>query len=153
MNNEIPTYTSEERLLAAVCHLFGWLVALIIFLIEKGKSQFVRFQAIQSILFSVCLIVTMFILMGCTFTLIFGGAAVSMLAAAGAASTDPNSGAVAAFAILPMMGVGILLPCFGVLVFAIFAINVIVAILCLTGRNFRYPVLGNWAEKIAGGQG
>ncbi|MCM8772112.1 MAG: DUF4870 domain-containing protein [Candidatus Omnitrophica bacterium] len=41
----------REKLLSFLAYFFGWISGLIIFLIEK-KSEFIRFNAIQSIIFS-----------------------------------------------------------------------------------------------------
>lgn len=42
-----PETSSDERLMAAVSHLFGLLVAIIVWATQKEKSIFVRFQAVQ----------------------------------------------------------------------------------------------------------
>ena len=45
----IPTTTSDERVMAALAHFFGLIAALIVYVVNKDKSRFVRFQALQAL--------------------------------------------------------------------------------------------------------
>ena len=50
----------EERLMAALSHFFGMLVALVIWITQKDKSNFVRFQALQAVgLDAILMVVTL----------------------------------------------------------------------------------------------
>jgi len=55
------TVGMDANLAAALSYVFGWVSGLILFLIEK-ENKFVRFHAMQSILFSVAWIAVMVVL-------------------------------------------------------------------------------------------
>ena len=57
MTENPPPPTSDDRLLSALAHLFGILVALIIWATHKDKSPSVRFQAVQAIAFDIVVMV------------------------------------------------------------------------------------------------
>ena len=44
-----PVTTSDERVMAALAHFFGLIAALIVWVLNKDKSRFVRFQALQAL--------------------------------------------------------------------------------------------------------
>ncbi|MCL2475155.1 MAG: DUF4870 domain-containing protein [Chloroflexi bacterium] len=46
----------QQNIAGFLCYLFGWISGLIFFLIEK-KNSFIRFHAMQSIIFSVIWII------------------------------------------------------------------------------------------------
>src|SRR4030066_2593602 len=64
--------TSDESIMAAISHFFGFLVALIVWVTQKDKSRFVRFQAIQAMAFDLVVSVITFLIVGCMMVMIFG---------------------------------------------------------------------------------
>jgi uncharacterized membrane protein len=141
--------TTEERLLAGLSHLFGLMVALIIFFVERQKSRYVALQAMQSVLFSICLSGMLLLAMGCLFTLIFGGAMIGVTAMAGAEASGSDPGLAAILFALPFAGFWLLFPILICVSFAASILRWVVAIFCFTGKEIRYPILAGWAEKLA----
>ncbi len=128
----------------------GWIVALIVIAVEQGKSRFVRFQAIQSILFSLTMFVVYTIVISCMLMLLFGGMAVGLVSAGLAenAGTEPGIGIYVAG--VSMMSFWVLAPCFTVVALCTFIVRLIAAVSAFTGKEFRYPVIGGWADRFLG---
>ncbi len=152
MNNipQQPLSTSDERLMAAVSHLFGLLVALIIWVTNKDRSRYVRFQATQSMAFDLVVMVVTFILVGC---LMVGMMAVMALGTGGMIFSvqpdgSPPDGPFALF-ILLMTGVPFLIPCIMV-PYAMFlwVCRIVATIQTFQGKDFRYPWLGGQVERF-----
>jgi uncharacterized membrane protein len=143
-------YPSEERLLAGLSHLMGWLVALIILAVEQGKSKFVRFQAVQSILFSLTMTAVYTITVSCMMMLIFGGMAVGIVSAGLAENSASEPGIGIYLAGLSMMSFWMLAPCLAVAALCAFIVRLIAAVSAFTGKEFRYPVLAGWADRFLG---
>ena len=53
---------SQDNLLGALCYLFGWLTGAILWFSLPKSKKFVRFHAMQSIIFSVILMVIFIVL-------------------------------------------------------------------------------------------
>ncbi len=117
----------DENIAALLSYIFGWVSGLIFFLIEKD-SKFVRFHAMQSILFNVAVGVLCIVLWIVTFILVV---IASQLA-----------GALGSL-------IGLLATLFW---FVVLGALLIAWILCLVrayqARYFKLPVIGNLAEKI-----
>ena len=117
----------DENIAALLSYIFGWVSGLIFFLIEKD-SKFVRFHAMQSILFNVAVGVLCIVLWIVTFILVV---IASQLA-----------GALGSL-------IGLLATLFW---FVVLGALLIAWILCLVRayqlRYFKLPVIGNLAEKI-----
>jgi uncharacterized Tic20 family protein len=150
MKTTTTEITSEERLLAGLSHLLGWLVALVILLVEQQKSRFVRLQALQAIIFSVMMTCVYMLLVGCMLTLVFGGVAVGAVTEAAAAGNGTDSGIGIFMAALSMMGFGLALPVFIVVAFCAQIVRIIAAVISFTGKEFRYPLLHRLAERFLG---
>jgi uncharacterized membrane protein len=142
--------TSDDKLLGGLSHFFGGIVALIIWAVQKDKSPFVRFQALQAVAFDAVFIVIFGIGFACLFALIFGSATLGTLGIGAAAATGDETagGAVAAlsglFFFIPFAGQCVLLAIMGVF----FVGRIIAAISTFQGHHFRYPVLGERLEKM-----
>jgi len=117
----------DENIAALLSYILGWVSGLIFFLIEKD-SKFVRFHAMQSILFNVAVGVLCIVLWIVTFILVV---IASQLA-----------GALGSL-------IGLLATLFW---FVVLGALLIAWILCLVrayqARYFKLPVIGNLAEKI-----
>jgi uncharacterized Tic20 family protein len=140
--------TSDERILAAISHFFGFLLALVIWIFQKDKSRFVRFQSIQAMAFDLIITVIIIITVGCMVVMILGSVALGI---GGIAMTsnpnDPSSGPVGIFIAL-MTAVPILIPCIIFpLIAAIFVARLIATIQTLQGKDFHYPWLGALIER------
>ncbi len=143
--SEVP---SEERVTAALSHFFGWIVALIVWLIQKDKSRFVRFQAAQAIAFDLIVGFGSGAIVAIIMVLLFAIMFALMLAGGYAASSNPSDNTTYFLMMLPaFMPMGVFCIVFP-LVFILMGARIWAAISVLTGRNFHYPVIGKWVENI-----
>jgi uncharacterized membrane protein len=53
---------SQDNLMGALAYLFGWVTGVILWFTMAKSSKFIRFHAMQSIIFSVVLMVIFFVL-------------------------------------------------------------------------------------------
>lgn len=120
---------------AALCYI--WIVGLVLFFMEK-ENKFIRFHAMQSILYGVLWFVVMIVLM--ILSIIIGIIAGVASAAAGSAG-----GLIGMVLWLISMIVWLVVPLLyvGGLIFG--------AVKAYQGATFKFPIIGNMAEKISGG--
>jgi uncharacterized Tic20 family protein len=152
------TATQDDKVVAALAHALGPLIAIIVWATQKDKSPFVAFQSLQALVYQLTGFVGMLVGMGCymcSFLGVFGGVfAFIPLGAIGAAATE-GSEAAEGFAAL----IGLLISALTmVLPFAIFGLIFLAAIAFLLyglwaalsvfqGNDFRYVVIGRWLER------
>lgn len=141
-NNET---TSDERLMSAVAHFFGLLPALIIWALQKDKSEFIRFQSVQALAFDFAVAILGGVISTCLLGVLFLGIAGSIFAV----PNNPSPENIAPiFVILPTMfpfGIFIcILPYSLLLLIA----RSVAAAAVINGRHYRYPILGNWVENF-----
>lgn len=122
----------EPNIAAALSYI--WIVGVIFFLIEK-ENRFVRFHAMQSILFGIANSVIMVVLVIVGFVLTFafgiGGAMVG-----GGLGTLVSMLIWLIWLLFWLIGIGL----FATLIFA--------AVKAYQGQKFKLPIIGNMAEKI-----
>ncbi len=133
-----PTGTGlDPKVAAAISYI--WIVGLIFFFIEK-ENKFVRFHAMQSILFGIANSVIMIVLsiVATILTLVFtiGGAA---------AATATGSGGIGGLASLL---VGLIWLIFWLIAMVAFIGLIFAAVKAYQGQKFKLPIIGNIAEKI-----
>jgi len=148
MIEQTITPTSDERILAAISHFFGFLVALIVWATQKDKSRFVRFQSIQAMAFDLMITIIIFLTIGCMMVMIFGSVALGVGGIALTTSqNDPAAGPAGVFIAL-MSAVPILIPCIIFPLMAIiFVARLIATIQTFQGKDFHYPWLGTLVER------
>src|SRR5947207_896348 len=122
----------DANLGAALGYPIG-IIALIVFIIEK-ENRFARFHALQSLLVHVAWVVV-FIVVAIVFTII------GVLAAA-ASATSSAGGAVGGLLgiLITLVWLGVILAYIAGLLFAAFK--------AYGGNWFKFPIIGNMAEKI-----
>jgi uncharacterized Tic20 family protein len=142
--------TSEERTLAAIAHVFGFVVALIIYLTQKDKSRFLRFQAMQAVAFDVAVFVVVFAAIGCLMAfLLLGGLLGTAGFAASAAAPEEASGALGAFFLSLTIIIPIAANCIVfALVLAVLVLRVVAAVNVYQGRNYHHPFIGDRVEMM-----
>jgi uncharacterized Tic20 family protein len=148
MSQESLATSSDESLMAAISHFFGWLVALIVWATQKDKSPYVRFQAMQAMAFDLITGIAVSILVGCMLVLIFTvlGIGISDIAIYGTQG-NPMSEHIRTI-VASMAAVPLLVPCMFIPPVAIiFIARLIATIQTLQGKNFRYPWLGTLVER------
>src|SRR5216683_198633 len=133
-----PTGTGlDPKVAAAISYI--WIVGLIFFFIEK-ENKFVRFHAMQSILFGIANSVIMIVLsiVATILTLVFtiGGAA---------AATATGSGGVGGLASLL---IGLIWLIFWLIAMVCLVGLIFAAVKAYQGQKFKLPIIGNMAEKI-----
>ena len=140
--------TSDEGILAAIAHFFGFLVALIVWATQKDKSRYVRFQAIQAMAFDLIVTIALSLVVGCMLVLIFGVLALGIgdIVIWG---SQANPAAEPIRSVIALMtGLPLLIPCIIVPIVAIiFVARLIATIQTFQGKDFRYPWLGQFLER------
>lgn len=137
--------SSDEKLMGALAHLFGPLVALVVWSTQKDKSRFVKFQALQALVFDLILVVVMGIIFFCIFGIMFVGMFGSVFGAMGSTSSPK---AITPFFMLPFMFPFMTFACIFPFSLLIMAIRLIAFLSILNGRNYQYPLLGKWLENF-----
>lgn len=138
MQNPPPGQQSALGLDPNVAAALGyiWIVGLILFFIEK-TNQFVRFHAMQSVLYGIAWTVVMIVLaiLNMIIAVVFG--------VASAAAGDPG--------IIGML-IGLISMIIWLVIPLIYVGGLILgAIKAYQNTKFKFPIIGNMAEKIAGG--
>ena len=137
--------TSDERMMGALAHFFGLIGALIIWIIQKDKSRFVRFQATQALAFDFSVTLLTGILFICFFGMMFVGMFGTMFATLNS-STSPES--FSRFMVFPFMFPSLMFTCIFPFSFALLIVRVVATISVLSGNNFHYPLLGAKVETF-----
>jgi uncharacterized Tic20 family protein len=145
MNENHSPISSDERLMGAIPHLFGFFVALIVWALQKDKSRFVRFQALQALAFYLIIVVVAGFLFTCLFGVMFLGIFGSSLLAVEAVSSSDQ---LTQLVFLPFIFQFAAFSCITPLSLLILAVRIFAFVSVLNGHNFRYPLIGNWAEKF-----
>jgi len=125
--------------MAGLAHLVGLFLAFLIWTMQKGRSRFVRYQAMQAVVFDA---ITMFLFI--SLSIILAGATVAMpflvvmlAELRGELGMRPEWISILP-GLMPLSIVVVLIPFFvlwmGVRLWAAFSI--------FSGRNFHYPVVG-----------
>jgi len=126
----------DPKIAAALSYI--WIVGLIFFFIEK-ENKFVRFHAMQSILFGIANTVIMMVLaiIATILTVVFTIGA--------AAASAAGSGGVGAIVGLFVWLIWLL---FWVVAMVFLVGLILAAVKAYQGKKFKLPIIGNMAEKI-----
>lgn len=120
--------------MAALAHFFGLVIALIVWATQKDKSAYVRFQALQAMVFDLIWVVFSVGAVFCTLAL----SIVLFFVGAFASATRLDPGFANALFSAPYLVWILLFPCLiGTVVLRLFVVFQV-----LQGRAFRYPWLG-----------
>lgn len=127
----------DPKVAAAISYI--WIVGLIFYFIEKD-NKFVRFHAMQSILFGIANSVIMMVLaiIATVLTVVF------TLGAAAAATATGSGGVGGLISLL----VGLIWLIFWLLALLFLVGLILAAVKAYQGQKFKLPVIGNMAEKI-----
>ena len=126
----------DPKVAAAISYI--WIVGLIFFFIEK-ENKFVRFHAMQSILFGIANSVIMMVLaiVATILTVVF-----TIGAAAAASAGSGGLGAIVS------LFVWLIWLVFWVMALVFLVGLVFAAVKAYQGQKFKLPIIGNMAEKI-----
>ncbi len=148
------TATQDDKVVAALAHALGPLIAIIIWATQKDKSPFVAFQSLQALLYQLTGVVGVLLGMACymcSFVGVFGGMFAFIPLAAAGGSAEGAEGLAALLGLLISM-VTMFLPfaIIGLLMLAILAFilyGLWAALSVFQGKDFRYVVIGRWLER------
>ena len=138
----------DESLLAALSHFLGFLVALVIWVTQKDKSRFVRFQSLQAMAFDLVVSAITFLVVGGILLLTFGVLAlgigdIAILGSQNNPAAEPIGVVVALMTALPFLIACIMIP----FVVVLFVARLLATIQTFQGKDFHYPWLGNVIER------
>lgn len=122
----------EPNIAAALSYI--WIVGVIFYLMEK-ENTFIRFHAMQSILFGIANTVIMMVLVivGVVLTFVFG---IGGAMAGGGVGT------------LVSLLIWLIWLFFWLIGIALFATLIVAAVKAYQGNKFKLPIIGNMAERI-----
>lgn len=143
--SEIVSPTSDERMMGALAHFFGLIGSLIIYLVQKDKSRFVRFQAAQALAFDILVMLSLFVVFFCSFGVMFIGMFGGIFAGMNSAAQSENFSWLMVFpAVLPFL----MFTCIFPFSLAIFIARIAATVSVFSGKDFRYPYLGTKVEQF-----
>jgi uncharacterized Tic20 family protein len=140
---------SDERMMGALAHFFGVIGALIIWVVQKDKSRFVRFQAVQALAFDFAVMLFTMVLSVCLMSVIFIGMFGTIFAALNNNSSSESFGP---FMVFPLMFPMLMFTCIFPFSLAFLVARVVAAVSVLSGKNFHYPLLGTKVEQFLADQ-
>ncbi len=112
--------------LAALAYLLGLITGIIVFLISEPRDRFLKFHAVQSILFHIAIIV------------------IGIVLSAAMLPFAMVSGGMGYPAYPGMLGLGAVWVLYGIVVFIIW---IVLMIRAYSGQKYKLPVLGDFAEE------
>ena len=137
--------TSDEKLMGALAHLFGPLAAIIVWAIQKDKSRFAKFQALQALAFDLFVSIGMGLLFFCVFGvgfLIMSGVMLNSI------NSPSSSDGLTPFFLMPMIFPFMTFGCILPLSFVLILVRLAASISILNGRNYHYPIIGKWLDDF-----
>jgi uncharacterized membrane protein len=131
-----PLGGMDPKIAAAISYI--WIVGLIFFILEK-ENKFIRFHALQSILFGVANSIIMIVLavIAMILTVVFS-------VGAAAASSGGGSGIGTLVGLL----IWVIWLIFWLIGMAMFVGLIFAAVKAYQGQMFKLPIIGNMAEKM-----
>lgn len=142
MNQE--TRSTENRLLAALAHGavatqgIGILVGVVVYVTQRDKSRYAAFQGLQAALFQLAnLIITIGLWVVCG--ILYG---LSMILLIVQADANPDAAPPAIFWIAM---ISVVIPLIYMILIGLYGLWA--AVRTWQGRDFKYPLIGDWLEK------
>ncbi|MEW6505575.1 MAG: DUF4870 domain-containing protein [Chloroflexota bacterium] len=140
---------SEDRLVAAFCHLgaflpfFGMLAALIIWLTQKARSRWLGFQALQALLFQ-GIALALYYLVGLGMSAAYFVFIIPLITL-----NETGWGDRVPYLLVPFifLFLGMLL-LIVLAAFVYYLLAALAAINTLRGKEYRYPLIGTWVESL-----
>ncbi|HEX2787041.1 MAG TPA: DUF4870 domain-containing protein [Ignavibacteria bacterium] len=130
--------TSDEKLLSMLCHLslfFGGLVIpIVIYFIQKGKSKFVAFNALETIYFHIFYIVVVFV----------AAFVITIVVSIGAMASTTSRNDMSPLAIILIAAAALFI--FAIVIYFII-LAIIASIKSYQGIIKKYPIVGNMAYR------
>lgn len=147
-----PTPTrlkSDEKIMAALSHgliilpFWGIIAAILIWVFQKDKSQYIRFQALQALVFHLVLVLAYVVGFACYMCTFFANFGLIFLLAGQNSSDAPPPFFFATF-MLPFAAMGLIL----LMSLAFIVYGIVGAVMTAQGKDFRYVLIGNRVERF-----
>ena len=124
---------------SVILPFWGMIASVVIWVTQKDKSAYVRFQALQAVAFHITQFLLFFVGMGCYMCSFFGNFLAIPLFAGGAESGDAPPPLFFVTFLLPFVVMG----AFFLGWFLWIVYGLVAAVLALQGKDFRYFIIGN----------
>ncbi|MDF1520855.1 MAG: DUF4870 domain-containing protein [Brevefilum sp.] len=150
MENTNQERSSDEKLLAGFAYLLGFIPAVIIWLLKKDESPYIKFHALQAAIYTgIISFVTALLLKAQIVLMIITGTGTFIGTNVIADTLEPESPSIYFFlSIFMIMIILVGLCIIAFIVISLHLVNFVAAVFAFTGRGWRYPLLGNWVERI-----
>jgi uncharacterized Tic20 family protein len=138
----VPAPTQDEKTMAMLAHIlqiFTWWIGPLVIFLVKQDSKFVRFHALQALLWQITLMVLGMIGVCLWFAVILS----TVFSSVGRATVPNQAPPIAVFA-----GIGIVWLGFIVIYFSNILLGIVFGIKAGHGEWASYPLLGRWARSI-----
>ncbi len=135
-----------DRLAAALSHagvmplMIGGIIPLVFWISQKDRSELIRFQSLQAMIYHATGLIAYFVLFGCYMLGIFFMPMLAVLIA-------PGEGG-GYFALLPFIGLGTIFFAIFIGMILFMLLGYIASWRVLQGHDFRYPLIGNLTERM-----
>jgi uncharacterized membrane protein len=147
--DKLQAVTKDEKLQVGFSYLFGWIPALYFWIQSKNKSAYVRFHTMQAILYNIVL--ACFSVLGGVLMVVFSVLSfiifITLTDLSHLRVGFPDSPQALLLLISNLGSVFVYLATY-IPLLLIQAVNIIAVIQGFSGRDWRYPLLAKWAEKI-----
>lgn len=141
--SETLNLTSDEKLMGVAAHMFGPMVAILIWATQKDKSPFAKFQSLQALAFDLLLIIVGGISFFFIFVVMILGMSWTMFTVIESPSPDSFKHIFALPFIFPLL----IFTCVTPMSIGILVLRLIASVTILNGRNYKYPIIGKWLEN------
>jgi uncharacterized Tic20 family protein len=141
--------TNQERVAASMAHfaivypLWGMLPSLIFLLLPGGRSRYLKFQSLQTIIFQAVSTLVTFALGGLAFVILFASVLPVIVSLQSNTPLDmPPMESIAGFFVflICLMVVVLVVPLYQIL-------GQWAGLRILQGHDYRYPLIGRWVER------
>ena len=127
----------DSTIIAAIAALFGGIIAILIYFLKKD-DRFVRFYALQEVVFSIAAGLAMFALYMVVFGLSF---ALQLIGLAGTAGGNASVGLLAGVLMIVPFAI------IGMAFLAYFAVKIFAVYNAFTGKTWEIPVVGKFVKQ------
>lgn len=150
MEKRISPPGSDEKAYAGLAYLLGLIPALLILLFKKDDSPYIKFHAIQAALYSAIMYLLAGLLLAAQTALVLtAGAGAFVLTNVIADTIRPETpGIYFALSSLMVLIIVLGLILLALILLGLYLYRLIAAVYTFAGKDWRYPLLGNWVEKI-----
>ncbi len=150
MEKRPEALSPDEKVFAGFAYLLGLIPAIIIFLNKKDDSPYVRFHALQAALYAgIVRVLGAFFLAAETALLFLSGVIAFIGTNLIADRIRPESPRIYLVVSIIMVVINLLgLSLMALIICGLMLVNIIAAIFIFAGKNWLYPVIGNWAERL-----